>query len=222
MSNSRGATLRLTTAAAAVTLLAAACTSSASAVDTTPRAAPHVSPAATTPAATTTVGKQIVIANQGFPAAFGFTPDGAQIVYGLRLNGQIRFHVLASGADTLFYKVPNLVHSGEQGLLGVAVDPGFPAKAFVYAYAVRSINGTLRNQILAHPGFERHRHERHGHLLQQHRGGRVPRRRPHRVRTRRHALRGGRRIARPVERPEPQNSCGQGAPDDADRRGPGG
>jgi len=148
MSNSRGATLRLTTAAAAVTLLAAACTSSASAVDTTPRAAPHASPAATTPAATTTVGKQIVIANQGFPAAFGFTPDGAQIVYGLRLNGQIRFHVLASGADTLFYKVPNLVHSGEQGLLGVAVDPGFPAKAFVYAYPVRSINGTLRNQIL--------------------------------------------------------------------------
>ena len=45
------------------------------------------------------------------------------------------------------YTISKVRSSGEQGLLGLAVDPGWPNKPFVYAYATRQVK-SLQNQIL--------------------------------------------------------------------------
>ncbi len=81
------------------------------------------------------------------PAAFTFAPDG-RIFYGERLTGRIRIFNPATGSNTLFYTVPNLATSGEQGLLGIALDPGYPTEPFVYVYATRTVNGVPLNNIL--------------------------------------------------------------------------
>ena len=88
-----------------------------------------------------------VVGGLSFPAAFTFAPDG-RIFYGERFTGEIRIYNPSNGSDTLFFTVPNLVASGEQGLLGLAMAPGYPTLPFVYAYATRDVGGTDRNQIV--------------------------------------------------------------------------
>jgi len=81
------------------------------------------------------------------PGAFTFAADG-RIFYGERLTGRIRVLNPGSGADTAFYTVPNLATGGEQGVLGVALHPGYPTKPFVYVYATRTVSGVPENQII--------------------------------------------------------------------------
>jgi glucose/arabinose dehydrogenase len=81
------------------------------------------------------------------PAAFTFAPDG-RIFYGERLTGQIRIFDPSDDSDKLFYTVTKLATSGEQGLLGLALHPDYPAENWVYAYATRYVNGVPRNRIL--------------------------------------------------------------------------
>ena len=38
--------------------------------------------------------------------------------------------------------------AGEQGLLGVALHPNYPASPYLYAYATRQVGGVARNQVL--------------------------------------------------------------------------
>ncbi|HYH28564.1 MAG TPA: PQQ-dependent sugar dehydrogenase [Actinomycetota bacterium] len=88
-----------------------------------------------------------VLTGLPFPASFTFLPDGS-ILYGERFTGNIRLHNETTGTTTTFFTVPNLATDGEQGLLGLAVHPDYPAQPYVYAFATRTTPSGLRNQIL--------------------------------------------------------------------------
>ena len=93
------------------------------------------------------VSAQPVATNLDFPAAFTFAPDGT-LFYGERMTGRIYTVDPATGARSLFYTVSNLVTAGEQGLLGLAVDPSFPARPYVYAFATRTTYSGAKNVIV--------------------------------------------------------------------------
>jgi glucose/arabinose dehydrogenase len=100
------------------------------------------------PAQAQTFTAQLVKGGLAFPATFTFTPSG-KVVYGERFSGNIRIYDPSTNTDTLFFTVTNVVTQGEQGLLGLAVDPQLTSgKPFVYAYATRNVSGSLKNQIL--------------------------------------------------------------------------
>ncbi len=88
-----------------------------------------------------------VMTGLDFPGAFTLDPDNHTIWYAERFTGEIRRRDLNNGQDTLVWTVPNLVTSGEQGLLGIALHPNYPSTQSLYAYASRNVGG-LRNQIL--------------------------------------------------------------------------
>lgn len=81
-----------------------------------------------------------------FPAAFTFAPDG-RVFYGERFSGQI--HILSADAstDSPFFTVSGVVGAGEDGLLGLALDPNYPATPYVYAYVTRQ-DGGAKNEIV--------------------------------------------------------------------------
>lgn len=82
-----------------------------------------------------------------FPAGFTFSPDG-RIWYGERYTGEIRILDPGTGSDVLFATVPDLATDGEQGLLGLAIHPGYPATPLVYAFATRQPALVKANQII--------------------------------------------------------------------------
>jgi aldose sugar dehydrogenase len=88
-----------------------------------------------------------VISSLSTPTAFTFGP-GRVVWYVEKNNGRIRTNDLGTHADSLFATVPRIDSSGERGLLGIALDPKYPSKPFVYVYATRTASGHLRNQIL--------------------------------------------------------------------------
>jgi glucose/arabinose dehydrogenase len=90
---------------------------------------------------------QDVVTNVTVPAAFTFVPNG-NIVFGNKLTGAIKIFNQRTRAIHTFFKVTHVVSDGERGLLGLAVDPHYPAKPFVYAYATRDVDGVPTNQIL--------------------------------------------------------------------------
>lgn len=93
------------------------------------------------------ISAQAIKTGLNFPAAFTIASDG-RIFFGERLTGQIRILDPATGIDTLFFTVPNLLTDGEQGLLGLALHPNYPNKAFVYVYATQDVLGSSQNQIM--------------------------------------------------------------------------
>lgn len=99
------------------------------------------------PAAQAAITSQPVVTGLAFPAAFTFAPDG-RIFYGERFTGEIRVYDPTTFTDSLFFTVPNLASSGEQGVLGLALHPSYPSTPSVYAFVTRNISGTARNQIL--------------------------------------------------------------------------
>lgn len=133
---------RITLTAAAVTALLLAAIPAGSAA---PR--PGAGAASGGPGSLSGVGKVTVVGSLAFPAAFTFFPDG-RILYGERFTGRIRIYDPATASDTLFFTVEKLSTDGEQGLLGLAIHPKYPTQPYVYAYATRQVQGTLRNQIL--------------------------------------------------------------------------
>jgi glucose/arabinose dehydrogenase len=85
------------------------------------------------------VGKQRVAACKKPQAcwitAFAFTPAGDEIFYVERFSGEIRRVVLATGEDSRWAKLKDVGGVGEQGLLGIALDPDWEAgeeRVFVY------------------------------------------------------------------------------------------
>jgi glucose/arabinose dehydrogenase len=109
-----------------------------------PLAANQASAGASSPSA---VGAQLVKGGLDWPAAFTFAPDG-RIFYGERYTGEVRIYNPANGTDVLYFTVPNVVGSGEQGLLGIALDPNWPTTARVYVYATRMVSGQPKDQIV--------------------------------------------------------------------------
>src|SRR2546429_5609766 len=83
------------------------------------------------------------------PIALGFASDG-RIFYAERNTGSIR--IIQGGVllPTPFYTLTNTNTVGERGLLGLALDPGFPLTPYVYAYQTftDSINSTIYNRIV--------------------------------------------------------------------------
>lgn len=84
---------------------------------------------------------QSVVSGLDVPTAMEFTPDGRLFVVE-QLSGRVRLIVngaLAS-VDPVF-TVPGLVTGGEQGLLGVALDPQFPARPYLYTHQTDAAQG---------------------------------------------------------------------------------
>ncbi|MDQ4144258.1 MAG: PQQ-dependent sugar dehydrogenase [Actinomycetota bacterium] len=81
------------------------------------------------------------------PATFTFAPNG-KIFYGELLSGEIHLLDPRTGADSLFFNVPEISQRGEQGLLGIALHPRYPSAPYVYAFATRASSGFARNEIL--------------------------------------------------------------------------
>jgi aldose sugar dehydrogenase len=109
-------------------------------------------PAAATKAdvhrARVTFHRRAVATGLAFPAAFTFSPAG-RVWYGERFTGEIRIIDPAAHTNHLFFPIQHVATDGEQGLLGLALDPNFKqGQPFVYAYATRNVNGSLHDQIL--------------------------------------------------------------------------
>ncbi|TMK30229.1 MAG: PQQ-dependent sugar dehydrogenase [Actinobacteria bacterium] len=90
---------------------------------------------------------KLVVGSLNVPTAFTFGP-GNRIWYVEKATGEIRIHDLGTGSDSLFDTVPGVNADGERGMLGIALDPGYPTDPYVYVYATRSVSGALENQIL--------------------------------------------------------------------------
>jgi glucose/arabinose dehydrogenase len=84
-----------------------------------------------------------------FPAAFTITPSGSRILYGERSTGRIRWLNPATGATSQFYTIPNVATAGEQGVLGLALHPSYPANKNVWAFVTRrQSGGAVANQLV--------------------------------------------------------------------------
>ncbi len=103
----------------------------------------HSSTHASAPATVKAVTVKSGLAN---PAGFAFLPNG-QIIYGERNTGRVMLLNPANGHLSVMFRISKVESNGEQGLLGLAVDPGWPGQPFIYAYATRQ-QKTLQNQIL--------------------------------------------------------------------------
>jgi glucose/arabinose dehydrogenase len=91
------------------------------------------------------IGVRQVLKDKNFPAAFTFGPKGT-LYYANRFSGAIRQR-LSNGHTRLVFRVSNLSTQGEQGLLGLTIDPNWPTQPYLYAYATRN-DGGLKNEIL--------------------------------------------------------------------------
>jgi len=70
----------------------------------------------------------------GMPVSFTFLPDERQLLVE-RNSGAIRLSAVGSSASTVIHTVPDVEWTNaEQGLLGIAVDPGWPARPYLYVY----------------------------------------------------------------------------------------
>ncbi len=130
-----------------LTLLLAAAVAMVPAVMTAPASGATPRSLASGPGAPTALTKKAVATGLAYPAGFVFLPDG-RIIFGERNTGSIRLLNPATKKITLLYRVSHVETNGEQGLLGLAVDPAYPSKPFVYAYATRSVRSGLFNEIL--------------------------------------------------------------------------
>ncbi|HET9886311.1 MAG TPA: PQQ-dependent sugar dehydrogenase [bacterium] len=71
----------------------------------------------------------------GAPVAFTFLPDG-RILLTEQYTGNVRLSTVGSGTSTLLFTVPDVNGTAgtERGLLGIVVDPAWPARPYVYFY----------------------------------------------------------------------------------------
>lgn len=79
------------------------------------------------------------------PWAIDFAPDGRAFI--TERPGRVR--VLREGRlDPQPWITLDVVEAGESGLMGLAIDPDFPANGFIYvAYTYRAPDGGLRNRL---------------------------------------------------------------------------
>jgi glucose/arabinose dehydrogenase len=82
--------------------------------------------------------RQKMVAAEGSekPIGFSWLPDGRIVVIGR--GGQIRLSVWGSGTSSLLTTVPDVTTDGERGLTGVAVDPDWPTRPYLYVYVTQT------------------------------------------------------------------------------------
>jgi glucose/arabinose dehydrogenase len=102
---------------------------------------------------------------QCWPTAFAFTPEG-RIFYVERFSGQIRVYNPGNGLDRLWKRIGGIATDGEQGMLGIALDPRWPDFKWVYVYYtsqsplqnnIHRLRGSSERQaLLSIPASSRH------------------------------------------------------------------
>lgn len=81
---------------------------------------------------------ELVLGNLSQPAGMTWLPDGRMLVVEQRTR-DIELVRFDPTANTAIFTVPDVQTSGnEQGLLGIAVDPGWPARPYIYVYFDRT------------------------------------------------------------------------------------
>jgi glucose/arabinose dehydrogenase len=86
-----------------------------------------------------------LIPGLNFPVGMSLAPDG-RVFFNERLTGNIRIiNQQWQLVNTPFCQL-SIATSGEQGLLGLALDPDFANNKFVYVY--HSVSGPLRNRVV--------------------------------------------------------------------------
>lgn len=67
------------------------------------------------------------------PCAMEFTPDG-RLLFTMQMTADVRIlaHDVLLAAPVI--TVPNVINTGEQGLLGIALDPQFPTRPYLYTH----------------------------------------------------------------------------------------
>lgn len=88
---------------------------------------------------------EAIVSGLDQPNSFAFLPDG-RVLYTEQKSGKVRMVVGNAVVPTALATVPSLNASGyERGLQGIAVDPGWPARPYVYVYYNRA---SLRCRLL--------------------------------------------------------------------------
>ena len=88
---------------------------------------------------------QSVLSGLNFPVGLSLAPDG-RVFFNERLTGKIRIiNQQWQLVPTEFCQIA-IATSGEQGLLGLTLDPDFATNHFVYVY--HSASGPLRNRVV--------------------------------------------------------------------------
>ncbi len=84
-----------------------------------------------------------------WPIALAFASDG-RVFYAEKNTGAIRIIESGTVLPTPFFTLSNTAAVGERGLLGLALDPGFPANPWVYAYQTYNdaANASTVNRIV--------------------------------------------------------------------------
>lgn len=91
------------------------------------------------------VGALPILTGLDFPAAFTFAPDG-RIFYAETYEGEIHVFDPAGGSDSVFFTLTG--SDGTQGVLGLALAPGYPTTPYLYTYVTRTVGATLVDQIV--------------------------------------------------------------------------
>jgi glucose/arabinose dehydrogenase len=79
-------------------------------------------------------GDHVVVTGLDQPTGFAFLPDGRALVTE-QLTGNIRLVVGSSVSPPLVTVSGITTDGGERGLLAIAIDPGWPARPYVYVHA---------------------------------------------------------------------------------------
>jgi glucose/arabinose dehydrogenase len=77
---------------------------------------------------------QLVVSGLSQPAGFAFLPDGRLLIIEQK-TARVRLATVGSGSADTTFVVPEVNISGnERGLLGIAIDPEWPTRPYVYFY----------------------------------------------------------------------------------------
>ena len=93
-----------------------------------------LSPLAAAPASARIVRRPVIRCTGCWPTALAFTPGGGRMFYVERYSGEIHSYEFSTGANRVWGRISNLGTSGEQGVLGIAVDPRWPRVRRLYVY----------------------------------------------------------------------------------------
>jgi glucose/arabinose dehydrogenase len=105
-----------------------------------------LSPLAAAPASAAIERRPVIQCSGCWPAALAFTRGGGRMFYVERFTGEIHSYYFSSGANRVWGRLPNIATDGEQGVLGIAVDPRWPSVRRLYVYYT---NGSpLENRIV--------------------------------------------------------------------------
>lgn len=102
----------------------------------------------THPAGAPALVDTVIQSGLSVPWDIAFAPDGRMFMTE-RMGTIVIFESAKANAKRIgFVKVPDIHSMGEAGLMGIALDPGFPANGLLYVCASRIDNGEWRNQLL--------------------------------------------------------------------------